>query len=433
MRLFGYDISVRKARNDTSFSLSSFQDIDSLSNLFGIQLPRYSGQDINSATAMRLSAVYRCVYLIAGCLMQMPIDIYEKDATGKRVEVRPMLTKLLNVQPTMRYSAAQFWDWVAHGILLRGNAYVWIRRTPMGIPNQLIPLPYYQVEPCRDGEMLVYRLHYVTNKEHAYVTVHQDDMLHFTNAGFDGRRAPSVISQGAYRAAGLAMSMEDYASDFFETGALQRYALLYKKQFNLRQADEIRKMFESLYQKGTNGAHMPIVLDQDATIQNLSISLEDQQLLESREYGVTDILRAFGVPSFMANQEQKTTSWGTGVSEIGQSFLRYTMQPHVLRCENEMERKLVMHNPGQYIKFNTNALVRATMKDRYLSYKMSLGGGGVPGFMSINEVRNLEDMPMVEDDKYDMPYLPPDKSSETEEGGEGDDNNQPKRTAPPGR
>ena len=105
------------------------------------------------------------------------------------------------------------------------------------------------------------------------------------------------------------------------------------------------------------------------------------------------------------------------MAEIAQNFLRYTINPHVRRVENELDRKFTFHNPGQYIKLNANALVRATMKDRFLSYKIAIGGNGTPGWMSPNQIRDLEDMDLMDEEGYNKPYLPPDAGAE-EEGGQ---------------
>ncbi|WP_350624443.1 phage portal protein, partial [Pseudoalteromonas sp. 24-MNA-CIBAN-0067] len=79
---------------------------------------------------------------------------------------------------------------------------------------------------------------------------------------------------------------------------------------------------------GIENSKFPLVLDNSTDVKQLSVSAKDSQLLESREFQITDIARAFGLPSFMVNQEQKSTSWGSGIGEIGLSFLRFTLGPH---------------------------------------------------------------------------------------------------------
>jgi hypothetical protein len=60
------------------------------------------------------------------------------------------------------------------------------------------------------------------------------------------------------------------------------------------------------------------------------------------------------------------------------------------------------------------SLLRGDVKTRAEFYKVALGGNQVPGFMTVNELRKLENRKPFEDPKYDQPYEPPQKD-ETKE------------------
>ena len=87
--------------------------------------------------------------------------------------------------------------------------------------------------------------------------------------------------------------------------------------------------------------------------------------------------------------------------------------PHIQRFEAELNRKFFIRSE-QYCKFSTAGLVKATIKDRYEAHKTALGGATVPGFMSINEVRELEDLAPIDGDEYNKPYIPPDNGGALE-------------------
>ena len=42
----------------------------------------------------------------------------------------------------------------------------------------------------------------------------------------------------------------------------------------------------------------------------------------------------------MGGDNEKTTSWGTGIEQITIGFVRYTLKPHLVRWEEELNRKL---------------------------------------------------------------------------------------------
>jgi HK97 family phage portal protein len=118
----------------------------------------------------------------------------------------------------------------------------------------------------------------------------------------------------------------------------------------------------------------------------------------------------------MINETEKSTSWGTGIEQQSIGFVRYTLQPHLNRIEQEINRKLFRNN-GYFCEFYTNAIMKGDTKARNESYQISLGGNQQPGWVTINEVRKLENLPPV--DGGDELYRPltgePQESEQTTE------------------
>ena len=91
--------------------------------------------------------------------------------------------------------------------------------------------------------------------------------------------------------------------------------------------------------------------------------------------------------------------------------------------EQEIDRKL-LRSAKFYSKFNLDALLRADSKGRADFYKAALGGTQNPGFMTVNEVREVENLaPLAGGDKLyaPEPSTQPDTASQpdqnTNEGG----------------
>jgi hypothetical protein len=70
-----------------------------------------------------------------------------------------------------------------------------------------------------------------------------------------------------------------------------------------------------------------------------------------------------------------------------------TLRPWLILIESELSALLPER---QYVLFNADAVVRADLATRYAAYQIALGGthGGQP-WMTVNEVRALEDLPPV--------------------------------------
>ena len=79
-------------------------------------------------------------------------------------------------------------------------------------------------------------------------------------------------------------------------------------------------------------------------------------------------------------------------------FRQHTIQPYVEMLEDHFQ--MLLENPSSFIKFNMSSIVRADLSSRYNAYNVAL----LAGFMSVNDVRRLEDMGPVDDgDQYRVP------------------------------
>ena len=404
---------LKQENEDLKQELSSVKneiklsDIEGMSEILGIS-SSISGYSVSSSSSMKVSVVFACVRLIAGAIAQMPVHVYSENG-GSRARKKNIESHLLSVEPSPLFSAATFWEYVTAKMLLNGDGYAVILRDKNGRPEELLPINPDDIDTDKKNGRLNY---YVTIENEIY-GFDQDDMLHFPGFGFDGEKSLSVIQWGAKNAIGLEIAMEDYSGEFFKNGAHQSVAIHKEGKWDSKDKEDFRQSYVKTY-GGVGNKKYPLVLDKTVKIQELSISPGDSQLLESREFQITDIARAFGVASFLVNQEQKTTSFGSGVGEISLSFLRYTISPHQNRFEQEINRKLFKRG-NSFAEFQTGGLLRTTTKDRYEAYGKALGGSQVPGFMSQNEVRKMENLPPIDDPLYEKPYHPAQLISGTNE------------------
>jgi len=179
-----------------------------------------SGATVTATTAMRVSAVAACVAKISGAIVSMPLHVYRLNGDIPDRLPRDPLWYLLNEQCAPQYTSASMWEGVSMAKLLRGDAFVLIRRAMNGNVKELLPLPWGSVNPIRTpGEGVRY---YVTLPTHGIATwFDPSDILHFHGLGFDDAtmRSMSVIQYGARSAIGNAIAMDNYSGKFFEGGA----------------------------------------------------------------------------------------------------------------------------------------------------------------------------------------------------------------------
>lgn len=389
--------STTQVSNTAEQNDISVQDINSLADLFGV-IPSLAGPAVTPKTSMKVSIVFACVRLIAGAIAQMPVHIFEQSEKNDKQRVpNHSLANLFNLQPTPAWSAAAFWEFIVSSMLLHGDGFAVLLRDRNGDVEEILPISPVGMNVVNNNG----RLNYFFTLDDNPRGFDQDDILHFPGFGFNGLKSMSVIQWGAFNSIGLELAMEKHSGEFFKSGSTQRVAVVKQGKWDETQKESFRNAWVKAY-GGIENSKFPLVLDNSTDVKQLSVSAKDSQLLESREFQITDIARAFGLPSFMVNQEQKTTSWGSGIGEIGLSFLRFTLGPHLNRFEQEVNRKLFLKKP-MFAEFIAANLMRLTLKDRNEAYRQAIGGSQGPGWMSIDEVRKLENLPEL-GGRYALPY-----------------------------
>jgi HK97 family phage portal protein len=393
-RAAGQDTPIQNATITTGAS-----GVDLL-DFFGV-IPTSSGFNVTESTALTVATVYRCVAIIGGAIAQLPVHQFRVNAAGDREPTaKTPLWWLLNESPHDRWTAASWKEWIARGVLLHGDSFALLQRNAAQNVIGIRPLQHSQVVPYRDGDRLKYAVSFEDGANKGY---DQSDILHFAGFGFDGVKSLSVIQWAARQGIGNALAASDYAGKTFAEGQIPQIALKYPNKMDAAQAANLRESFVKTY-GGGSGRRFPLVLAEGGDVHELSLSPEDAQLIETRKYEKADICTAFGVPPIMIGDNEKTTSWGTGIEQITIGFVRYTLKPHLVRWEEELNRKLFL-KAGQFVEFEVNGLLRGDSKAQADYYKAALGGpGSGPGWMSVNEVRKLQNLPPISDG--DKPFFP---------------------------
>lgn len=356
-----------------------------------------SGATVSATSAMRVSAVAACVAKISGPIMSIPINGYR--LTGGDIPEklpRDDLWYKLNEQPSQFYTAASMWEGVSMAQLLRGDAFVLIRRAMNGSIKELLPLPWGSVSPIRDAGSVRY---YVNMPSHGISTWFDPaDILHFPGLGFDDStmRSMSVIQYGARNAIGNAIAMDEYSGQFFAEGAHPSIILSSASRMNPQQILDLQTAFRNKY-AGIGNAHKnPLVLTEGITAKEISLSAEDAQLLEARKFQVLDIARSFGVPGHMINESTGSTSWGSGLEVNNKGFLFYVLQPWMKKIEQELNRKIYPRNTGVFLGFDRDSFIEGDIQSQSEYFQKALGGpGSGDGYMTINEVRRIKRMAPV--------------------------------------
>lgn len=367
----------------------------------GLPMSR-AGVTLSESTALTVSAIYASVGLLAGALASLDVCVRRRrfdPVFGKISEDVPddPLDWILNGAMSDRWSATVAKEYLAASLLLNGDAFALIHR-PSLVSNAVRALE--PVHPARvlvllntDTQRLVYRIAPEIVAGGETQVLDQADVIHIPGLGFNGFRGLSPIGYALRVAGSIAVATQDYAANFFANGSQPSYVLSSDQPYDPKGAAAIREELNKS-NGGLANAHRPLILHGGLKPLPLSLSAADTQLLETRKFAVEEIARIYGIPAWMIGQTEKTSSWGSGVEQMGRSFVIYTLQRHLKKFETEFTRKL-FPNGSKCVEFDTRSLTAPDIKTMADSHRTALGRAGEPGWMTVNEVRREQGLPPV--------------------------------------
>lgn len=372
---------------------------DRLVTALGLDVSASSGVPVTDETAMRVSAVYRCVAIIAGSIAALPLVIYRRRADGgkDRAPEHP-LYDLLHDAPNPWQTAFEWREYLQTCALLRGNGYARPVPGPRGAVDQLVPLhpDQVQIELLANGGHR-YR---VRNLDGTEEVLNADQLLHLRGPSLDGHQGLSIVRY-AREAIGLARAAEEFGARFFGQGMAPSGVLEHPGVLSDQAREHLRASQAAIY-AGLTNAHKLIILEEGMKWHQVTMTAEDAQFLETRSFTVEDIARWFGVPNHMIGAQERATSWGSGIEQMSLGFVIYTLLPWLRRWEQAINKTLIVANRTFFAEFVVDALLRGDTLSRYQAYQIAAGGNAP--WMTRNEIRLRENL--NPDPELDRPLVP---------------------------
>jgi HK97 family phage portal protein len=331
-----------------------------------------AGVTVNAETALRLGAVWACCRLLCDTVSTLPIELFRN---GSR---QPIGKPQVLLRPAAGMDFGE-WAWaMLFGALTSPAAWGLVTdRTGPGLwPAQIEPLGRGRVavttEPDDAGRLRT--VHRLDGRE-----VDPDTLWRFRLYPAAGCVGLDPIAFAA-ETVGQAIAAQRYGSTFFGDAAIPSMALVSDQSINQQQAQATRAIWEASH-KGRRGT---AVLGNGLTPTPLNVPPEASQFLDTQRFSVQQVCRYFGVPPEMIGADSGSPKTYANLEQRNLDFLTYGVGPKIVRLEHTLNASLPR---GQFVKFNTGALLRTDLKTRYESYQIGLAAG----FLSVDEVRELED------------------------------------------
>ncbi len=352
-----------------------------------------AGKNVNERSAMQMTAVYSCVRILAEAVAGLPLHLYRyKEDGGKERAIDNNLYHLLHDEPNKEMSSFIFRETLMTHLLLWGNAYAQIIRNGKGEVVALYPLMPNKMQVDRDENGELYYIYTRSSEEAktmegATVYLTPRDVLHIPGLGFDGLVGYSPIAM-AKNAIGLAIATEEYGAKFFANGAAPSGVL--EHPGTIKDPSRLRENWNSTFGGSANSGKVA-VLEEGMKYTPISISPEQAQFLETRKFQIDEIARIFRVPPHMVGDLEKSSF--SNIEQQSLEFVKYTLDPWVIRWEQSLSRSLLNEDEKRkyFFKFNLEGLLRGDYESRMSGYATARQNG----WMSANDIRELENLDKI--------------------------------------
>jgi len=348
-----------------------------------------AGKTVTETTAMQTSAVYACVRILAEAVAVLPLHIFQRtEAVGRTFMTGHPLYRILHDEPNGEMTSFVFRETLMSHLLLWGNAYAQIIRDGRGYPKALYPLLPNKMNVSRSSTG---KLVYTYQSDKGEMKLNRENVLHIPGLGFDGLIGYSPIAM-AKNAVGMSIATEEYGAKFFANGANPGGVLEHPAV--VKDIQRVKDSWNAGYQGSVN-AHRVAVLEEGMKFHQVGIPPEQAQFLETRKFQINEIARIFRVPPHMVGDLEKSSF--SNIEQQSLEFVKYTLDPWVVRWEQCLKQALLLPEEKNtlVIKFNLDGLLRGDYHTRMLGYSSGIQNG----YLSVNDVRTLEDMNLLSEDE----------------------------------
>lgn len=353
-----------------------------------------SGKTVNEKTAMQTTAVYACVRILAEAIASLPLHTYIHTTGGKEKATTHQIYYLLHDEPNPEMTSFVFRETLMSHLLLWGNAYAQIVRDGRGKVLALYPLLPDRITVDRTSTG---QLFYKYTKDTGYAVLRPEEVLHIPGLGFDGLIGYSPIAM-AKNAIGMAIATEEYGAKFFANGANPGGILEHPGV--VKDPARVRDSWNAVYQ-GSGNAHRVAVLEEGMKYQPIGIPPEQAQFIATRKFQLNEIARIFRIPPHMIGDLEKSSF--ANIEQQSLEFVKYTLDPWVVRWEQALQRALLspLEKQEYFIKFNVDGLLRGDYQSRMNGYAV----GRQNGWLSSNDIRELENLNRIPEELGGDLYL----------------------------
>lgn len=313
---------------------------------------RISGVFLTEYEALRLSAVWACISVIAKTIASSEFNVFNESENGDRKSLPGSRTHyLLNVRPNPEMTPVCFMECMMVQALTWGKSFAEIEYDAVGRPANLWPLDPDRSELVRgfkseDGLLFQYDdsrgelFVRVTNIGARDSFLPYSEVLHFHGLSVDGICGMNMVNVAA-RPLLMMLASEKFRLAFYQHGTSLGGVLSSEQPLDQTKLDELKASVKDRV-SGVENAFQFLVLGSGMTWQSLSQDFDKQQFLEQNYFMIEEICRYWDVPPHVIQHLLRATF--NNIEHLGIQFVRSLRRWKRAICQ-EIDYKIIPPGP----------------------------------------------------------------------------------------
>jgi HK97 family phage portal protein len=381
--------------------------------LIGEEVVNVPAGPVTATTAMKYTAVFSCIRVLGETFASAPAKLYRKVTDDERESRNDLAVyDILHNAPNEEMAPFNFKEACMIALNTGGNAVCERLVDRRGGLVGLYPYQWQQVKIDRDPETknLQYKISDgISTKPEKELGRKQ--VFHVPGMSVDGVIGMSPIEYAA-NAIRLGRSYEEFGNQMFRNAAIPSGGFSTDGTLNESSFQRLKKEINENY-TGMKNTGKPMLLEGGLKFIPFTVKPIDAQLIENKKFQIEDIARIYRVPLHLIQNLDRATN--NNIEHQSLEFIMYTMLPWFKRWEENINMQLLTpaeRRAGYYVEFDLRGLLRGDQLSRSRAYAV----GRQWGWLSVNDIRKLENMPPIENgDIYLEPQNMREAGSEAEQ------------------
>ena len=370
---------------------------DAIWDILGAGRQSSAGVSVSREKILGYPAVWRGVNLLSRDVAKLPLFVYQRlEDGGKQRDRMHPAHRLLHQKSSPYMTAFTFRQTLQSHALIHGNGYAYIFRDANAGPTDMLVLDPEYVTPIKEDGRLLYL---VTNMQLPDGQTRDrkilpENILHIRGLSHTGLVGYSVVDI-LRESLGLGLAAQKYGSVFFKNNA--RPSMVIEMPGQLRDTEAVSRLRDSWgkIHEGIDNSNKPAILENQASVKNLSFSNEDAQFLQTREFEIRQVANIIGVPPHKIGDPTRTSH--SSLESENQAYLQDSLDPWLCNWEKECEDKLLTEQQKtqdtHIVEFQRDAIIRVDKKTETESLAVEVNNG----LLSLAEARAIKNRPPLPD------------------------------------